>query len=136
MICRCLLCHQDSRHHTIRCVQCHNAPGCCACIWGYMRSRYNSGCPLCRAGDPCGENPLGENQRRRMPMRREEITYHSRRGRRGARRGGHGVLLCGVGRGLRGRGGGEGENEKGRIGRRGGRGRAKGRGTTTEEEHN
>ena len=40
--------------------------------------------PLCRAGDPRGENPLGENQRRRMPMRREEITYHSRRGRRGA----------------------------------------------------
>ena len=57
VICRCLLCHQNSCHHAIRCVQCHNAPGYCACIWGYMRSRYNSGCPLCRAGDPCGENP-------------------------------------------------------------------------------
>ena len=62
--CRCLLCHQEDMHHAIRCVQCGNAPGCCSCVWGYMRSRYNSGCPLCRAGDPCGEDPLGANQRR------------------------------------------------------------------------
>lgn len=43
VMCRCLLCHEDSRHHPVRCVQCLNAPGCCSCIWGYMRSKYNSG---------------------------------------------------------------------------------------------
>ena len=96
--CRCILCHEDNLHHAIRCVQCHNAPGCCRCIWGYMRSRYNSGCPLCRAGDPQGENPLGQEQYRRrcVPRRREEVTYY-RRGRIVARKGGRG-LLCGIGR--------------------------------------
>ena len=55
--CRCLLCHEEDLHHAIRCMRCRNAPGCCRCIWGYMRSRYNSGCPLCRAGNPKGRIP-------------------------------------------------------------------------------
>ena len=144
---RCLLCHLDACHHAIRCVQCHNAPGCCRCIWGYMRSRSNSGCPLCRAGDPQGENPLGQEQYRRrcVPRRREEVTYY-RRGRIVSRRGGRG-LLCGIGRG---RGTGRarqqeqqqeqqqqqpppvGQRARRSRGRRGGSGR--GRGTTVEEE--
>ena len=104
--CRCLLCHQEDRHHAVRCLQCGNAPGCCSCIWGYMRSQYNSGCPLCRAGDPCGEDPLGANQRRIIPIRRSEVMVY-RRG-RGGRRGGRGrrgrgrrvvggTLVCGIG---------------------------------------
>ena len=99
--CRCVLCHQDDLHHAIRCTQCQNAPGCCKCIWSYMRSRYNFGCPLCRAGDTKGEDPLGESQYRRrcVPRPRENVTYYSSRGRRGFRRG----LLCGIGR-SRGRG--------------------------------
>ena len=82
--CRCLLCHEDERHHAIRCIRCKNAPGCCACIWGYMRSQYNSGCPLCRHGDPRGKNPLGADQRRRIVYRR---------------RGRNLVSTCGIGRG-------------------------------------
>ena len=133
--CRCVLCHEDGRHHAIRCVQCGNAPGCCTCIWDYMRSRYNSGCPLCRAGDPKGEDPLA--------TQRTSIVY-LRRGRRMISRRGASVATCGVGRGtypdqgescrgrriggmttwVRGRGRGRG---------RGGRGR-RGRGTTIEEE--
>ena len=101
---RCLLCHEDNRHHAIRCTQCGNAPGCCVCIWGYMRSQYNSGCPLCRHGDPKGEDPLGANQRR------PSIIYR-RRGRRMVSRRGRGstttttttttttVSTCGTGRG-------------------------------------
>ena len=104
--CRCLLCHQEDRHHAVRCIQCQNAPGCCVCIWGYMRSQYNSGCPLCRAGDPQGEDPLAPNQRRVTPVR-SLVVYNSRRGGRGrGRRGRRGVgqgLLCGIGR-ARGRG--------------------------------
>ena len=107
VLCRCLLCHQDSQHHAIRCLQCQNAPGCCACIWGYMRSQYNSGCPLCRAGDPQGEDPLDPDQRRVVPVRRQQVTriiHRSRRGRGRGRMGvGEGVLLCGIGR-ARGRG--------------------------------
>ena len=145
--CRCVLCHEDNCHHAIRCIQCMNAPGCCRCIWDNMRSRYNSGCPLCRHGDSCGENPLGENQKRQQPVRREELVrvLHRRgRGRRG------GILVCGIGRG-RGRGQqsqqqeqqqeesggpvrGSGNSNRARRGRRGGRGRAKGRGTTIEDE--
>ena len=83
---RCILCHQDGCHHAVRCIQCLNAPGCCVCIWGYMRSRYNSGCPLYRAGDPCGENPLGQSQRRCIPMRREELTSHLQESQRKKRR--------------------------------------------------
>ena len=106
--CRCLLCHQEDQHHAVWCVQCQNAPGCCVCIWGYMRSQYNSGCPLCRAGDPQGEDPLAPNQRRITPIRRELVVYNSRkrgRGRRGrGRRGIPGaVATCGIGR-ARGRG--------------------------------
>ena len=149
MTCRCVLCHEDNCHHAIRCIQCINAPGCCRCIWDNMRSRYNSGCPLCRHGDSCGENPLGENQKRQQPVRREELVrvhvLHRRgRGRRG------GILVCGIGRG-RGRGQqsqqqeqqqeesggpvrGSGNSNRARRGRRGGRGRAKGRGTTIEDE--
>lgn len=104
--CRCLLCHQEDQHHPIRCVQCQNAPGCCTCIWGYMRSQYNSGCPLCRAGDPQGENPLGADQRRVTPVPRNRhslIVYNSRRG-RGRRVGIQGAAnCCGIGR-ARGRG--------------------------------
>ena len=104
--CRCLLCHEDDKHHAIRCIRCGNAPGCCVCIWGYMRSRYNSGCPLCRAGDPDGENPLGADQRRIMPRDRHSVVVY-RRGRGGRRgsRGGRGrgevgrTLVCGIGRG-------------------------------------
>nr|XP_022322709.1 LOW QUALITY PROTEIN: VWFA and cache domain-containing protein 1-like [Crassostrea virginica] len=127
--CRCVLCHEEGRHHAIRCTQCGNAPGCCACIWGYMRSRYNSGCPLCRAGDPLGEDPLGEGQ-----LRRHLPRYH-RRGRRGG-------MLVGIGR-ARGRGSPQQQQQqqqqqrpqRARRGRRGrGRGRANGRGTTIEEE--
>ena len=143
--CRCLLCNEEDRHHAIRCIQCGNAPGCCACIWGYMRSQYNSGCPLCRHGDPCGKNPLGADQRR--------IIYR-RRGRRMVSRRGNGVsaamATCGTGRGQvggmttaagnsddraetttaqRGRGRGRGAITF----RRGGRG-GRGRGTTVEEE--
>lgn len=147
--CRCILCHQEDCHHPVRCIQCLNAPGCCNCIWGYMRSRYNSGCPLCRHGDPLGENPLGQNQKRCTPLRREQLSimiYRSRRGRRGG--GGRGAMLvCGIGRG-RGRGRqqqGEEEDQqssgvvrgsnRGRRARRGGRGRAKrGRGTTVEDQ--
>ena len=94
VMCRCVLCHEDDLHHAIRCIRCHNAPGCYRCIWNYMRSRYNSGCPLCRAGDPKGENPLGQDQYRRrcVPRTREKVTYYGR-GRRGTRRG----LLCGIG---------------------------------------
>ena len=109
--CRCLLCHEEGRHHAIRCVQCLNAPGCCTCIWGYMRSRYNSGCPLCRAGDPCGEDPLADNQRRVLAVRprdRHSMVLRRRRGGRrgrgegrGATRGRRplGALHCGIGRG-------------------------------------
>lgn len=132
--CRCVLCHQDDLHHAIRCTQCQNAPGCCKCIWTYMRSRYNSGCPLCRAGDPCGENPLGESQRRRMPVRREEVTYY-RRGRIVSRRGARRGLLCGIGR-ARGRSQQQEQQQQpppvGQRARRGRRGR--GRATTMEEE--
>ena len=114
--CRCLLCHEEGRHHAIRCVQCLNAPGCCSCIWGYMRSRYNSGCPLCRAGDPCGEDPLGDDQRRVAIVRpRDRHSMVLRRRMRGGRRGRGegrggtffrgrgrrplGALHCGIGRG-------------------------------------
>ena len=102
--CRCLLCHQENRDHALRCVQCQNAPGCCVCICGYMRSQYNSGCPLCRAGDPQCQDPLAPNQARVIPVRRDQLTrvvYNSRcsRGRRGVR----GGLVCGIGR-ARGRG--------------------------------
>ena len=100
VLCRCVLCHEDSKHHPLRCIQCLNAPGCCVCIWGYMRSQYNSGCPLCRAGDPQGEDPLAPNQRRITPIRREQLTrvvYRSRRG-RGRRGVSTGVVLCGIGR--------------------------------------
>ena len=139
VMCRCLLCHEDSRHHPVRCVQCLNAPGCCSCIWGYMRSKYNSGCPLCRHGDPCGEDPLGEDQRRQQPIRREELVrvLHPRRRGRGRARGA--MLACGIGRG-RGRGQEQPEQEQEsrvrgnvRRGRRGG-GRRGGRGTTIEGE--
>lgn len=143
VLCRCLLCHQDSCHHPVRCIQCLNAPGCCSCIWGYMRSRYNSGCPLCRHGDPCGENPLGEGQKRQHPRRREELVRVVRRRGRG-RRGVGGGLLCGIGR-VRGRGRPQEEQRQEedplrgtnrarrgrRVGRRGG---GRGRGTTMEEE--
>ena len=112
--CRCLLCHEEGQHHAIRCIQCRNAPGCCKCIWGYMRSKYNSGCPLCRTGDPCGEDPLGEDQRRVAVVRpRERHSMVLRRRMRRGRGGGRGevrgrgrrstslprVLLCGTGRG-------------------------------------
>ena len=74
-------------HHAIRCLQCGNAPGCCVCIWGYMRSKYNSGCPLCRAGDPCGDNPLGTGQQRivTVPRDRRSFGWVCRRGRGGRR---------------------------------------------------
>ena len=113
--CRCLLCHEEGRHHAIRCVQCLNAPGCCTCIWGYMRSRYNSGCPLCRAGDPCGEDPLGDDQRRVAlvrPRDRHSMVLQRRRGGGVGRGEGRGrgatffrarrnprALHCGTGRG-------------------------------------
>ena len=146
---RCLLCHQEDRHHAVRCFQCQNAPGCCSCIWGCMRSQYNWGCPLCRAGDPCGEDPLGADQRRIVPIRRRELMVY-RRGRGGRRRGRGrrgvvgGTLLCGIGRGA-GRGQPQEEEEdplratdrpqRGRRGeRRGGGGRRRGRGTTIEED--
>lgn len=146
--CRCLLCHQEDHHHAVRCLQCQNAPGCCVCIWGYMRSQYNSGCPLCRAGDPQGEDPLGADQRRIVPIRRRELmVYRGGRGRRRGR-GRRGVvgggLLCGIGRG-RGRGRPKEEEQRQeedplrgtdrpQRGRRGG-GRGGGRrGTTMEEE--
>ena len=143
--CRCLLCHEEDRHHAIRCIQCGNAPGCCACIWGYMRSQYNSGCPLCRHGDPCGKNPLGADQRR--------IIYR-RRGRRMVSRRGNGgstaipMATCGIGRGqvggmttAAGNSNDRAETTTAQRGRRGrgavtfrrGRGR-RGRGTTVEEE--
>ena len=135
VLCRCLLCHQDSCHHAVRCIQCMNAPGCCQCIWGYMRSRYNSGCPLCRHGDPCGENPLGENQKRQHPRRREELIRVVRRRGRG-KRGVGGGLLCGIGR-ARGRGRPQEEDPlRDNRSRRGGgrRGGGRGRATTMEEE--
>ena len=141
--CRCLLCHEEGRHHAIRCIQCGNAPGCCACIWGYMRSQYNSGCPLCRHGDPCGKNPLGADLRR--------IIYR-RRGRRMVSRRGSGgsatMATCGIGRGqvggmttAAGNSNDRAETTTAQRGRRGrgavtfrrGRGR-RGRGTTVEEE--
>ena len=146
---RCLLCHEDERHHAIRCVRCKNAPGCCACIWGYMRSQYNSGCPLCRHGNPCGKNPLGADQRR--------IVYRRRGRRLVSRRGGGGgegsMATCGIGRGqiggmttAAGDNNGREEEEagtttttsqrgrgRGIVFRRGGRGR-RGRGTTIEGE--
>ena len=108
--CRCVLCHEDDSHHAIRCIQCMNAPGCCRCIWDYMRSRYNSGCPLCRAGDPEGENPLGEDRRRVAvvrPRERHQMVLRRRTRGRGCR-GGRGerrssslpeALHCGIGRG-------------------------------------
>lgn len=136
VLCRCILCHQDDCHNAVRCVQCLNAPGCCTCIWDYMRSRYNSGCPLCRHGDPCGENPLGENQIRQAPRRREELVRVFRRRGRG-RRGGGGMFVSGIGRG---RGQQQQQEESGDPVRgsntagREGRGRAKGRGTTIEGE--
>ena len=145
--CRCLLCHEEDRHHPVRCIQCGNAPGCCACIWGYMRSQYNSGCPLCRHGDPKGEDPLGAAQRRIPP-----IVYR-RRGRRFVSRRNHVLSTCGTGRGrvvgvggmttaetsnggeaVRGRGRGRrARGVRGAITCRRGRG-GRGRGTTTEEE--
>lgn len=131
--CRCLLCHEDDRHHAIRCIQCGNAPGCCSCVWGYMRSRYNSGCPLCRAGDPCGEDPLASNQRRilAVPPRDRHSMVLRRRG-RGGRRGRGRVLcpglLCGIGRGRPERGT---DPQQGEEERREGGG---GRGTTIEED--
>ena len=140
--CRCLLCHQEDMHHAIRCLQCGNALGCCLCIWGYMRSRYNSGCPLCRAGDPCGEDPLGSEQQRILtaPLDRPSLVVirgrgGRRRGRRGRGRAMGSTLLCGTGRGAgRGRTPQEEEERRredsGRGGRRGGRGR----GTTVEQE--
>ena len=92
--CRCLLCHEEGRHHAVRCIQCLNAPGCCSCIWGYMRIHYNSGCPLCRHGDPKGENPLGSSQRRQAPRRRSQLVLRGRgRCRRAIGRG----LLCEIG---------------------------------------
>ena len=110
--CRCILCHEDNSHHAIRCIQCMNAPGCCRCVWNYMRSRYNSGCPLCRAGDPNGENPLGEDRRRVAVVRpRERHQMVLRRRIRGPGCGGsrgRGVrrsstlpeaMYCGIGRG-------------------------------------
>ena len=138
--CRCLLCHQEGCHHAVRCVQCLNAPGCCSCIWGYMRSRYNSGCPLCRHGDPIGEDPLAPNQKRQPPRRREELRL-VRRGR--GRRVMSGGMLCGIGR-ARGRGRPQQEDRqeedvrgvnrarRGGVGRRGRGGR--GRATTMEKE--
>lgn len=137
VMCRCVLCHEDDLHHAIRCIRCHNAPGCYRCIRNYMRSRYNSGCPLCCAGDPKGENPLGQDQYRRrcVPRTREEVTYYGR-GRRGTRRG----LLCGIGR-SRGRGRAQPQEQEqqqrqqppvGQLARRGRRGR--GRAVTIEEE--
>ena len=64
---------------------------------------YNSSCPLCRTGDPCGEDPLGEDQRRVAVVRpRERHTMVLRRRMRGRGRGERGrgrVLLCGTGRG-------------------------------------
>ena len=92
--CRCLLCHEEEQHHAIRCIRCKNAPGCCACIWGYMRSQYNSGCPLCRHGDPHGKNPLGADQRRRIVYRRRGRNLVSNRGRREGS-----MPTCGIGRG-------------------------------------
>ena len=107
--CRCLLYHEDDMHHAIRCIECRNAPGCCKCIWGYMRSKYNSGCPLCRTGDPCGEDPLGEDQRQVAVVRpRERHSMVLRRRTRGRGSRGRGerrstslpeVLYCGTGRG-------------------------------------
>nr|XP_022311168.1 flocculation protein FLO11-like [Crassostrea virginica] len=44
----CLLCAEKEAHHVIRCRQCRQLSGCCACIWRYQRSRYNSGCPCCQ----------------------------------------------------------------------------------------
>ena len=44
----CLLCAEEEAHHVIRCRQCRQLSGCCACIWRYQRSRYNSGCPCCQ----------------------------------------------------------------------------------------
>ena len=146
--CRCLLCHEEERHHAIRCVRCGNAPGCCACIWGYMRSQYNSGCPLCRHGDPCGKNPLGADQRR-IIYRRRGRRLVSRRGSAGG--GSATMATCGIGRGQIGgmtTAAGNDDtreetvttNQRGRgrgivfrRGGRGGRGR-RGRGTTIEGE--
>ena len=149
--CRCLLCHEEGRHHAVRCTQCLNAPGCCSCIWGYMRSHYNSGCPLCRHGDPKGENPLGSSQRRQAPRRPSQLVLRGRgRYRRAIGRG----LLCGIGR-SRGRGQAAQDSShqqqqteqpsethaqeptargRGNRGRRGGRGAGRGRATTMEED--
>ena len=132
----CLLCCQDDAHHPVRCLRCRNAPGCCACIWEYMRSRYNSGCPLCRYGDP-GEsnNPL--------PIARSGVGRgRGSRGRGRAGRGGSGIVTWRRGRGRPGgsvdvdtRVMGINPGTGGIIIGRRGRGRARrGRGTTMEEE--
>lgn len=145
--CRCVLCLEEDRHHAVRCIECRNAPGCCACILGYMHSHYNSGCPLCRHGDPGDENPLGIQQTRQIPQRSGELVRLSRRARNVARRerGSGGVLVFG----RRGRGRGRrravafgleparpsrGGRCRGRRGFRGGGKRRgmKGRGTTVE----
>ena len=129
MLCRCILCHEDGRHHAIKCGQCGNAPGCCTCIWGYMRSRYNSGCPLCRAGDPKGEDPLAGP--------RSSVVYLRRGRRMVSRRGRASIATCGVGRGASPveRGNGRGRRIGGMTtcarGRRRGRGGVRGRGRGT-----
>ena len=113
----------------------HECPKLLSVYRGYMRSRYNSGCPLCRHGDPCGENPLGENQKRQHPRRREELIRVVRRRGRG-KRGVGGGLLCGIGR-ARGRGRPQEEDPlRDNRSRRGGgrRGGGRGRATTMEEE--
>lgn len=139
--CRCILRFKDNQHHAIRCTECRNAPGCCACIWGYMRSHYNSGCLLCRHGDPGDMNPLAITQTVEIDSRSRDLRKINRRGRSVVR--GGGAIITGRGRGrFRGRGvtfgleparPSRGERDRGRRGCRAGRRRG-GRGVTMEEE--
>lgn len=93
----CVLCQQAMMHLAVRCVRCHQTPACCSCLWMYLRSRYNSGCPCCRFGDPGeGNNPLvGRSNIARYGTGRGVVT--------GVGRGGVPAILMGRGR-SRGRG--------------------------------
>lgn len=51
----CLTCGSEDIHHPVRCDQCLQRPFCCQCLWRYLRSPYNFGCPLCRNR---GEGPM------------------------------------------------------------------------------
>ncbi|XP_078312330.1 uncharacterized protein LOC111105135 [Crassostrea virginica] len=64
----CLLCAEEEAHHVIRCRQCRQLSGCCACIWRYQRSRYNSGCPCCQY---TGAQP--PSRRRRTQQELDEL---------------------------------------------------------------